>query len=170
MWLSGVIGNCQKCRTLLLFVLLYCLWWLDILILRITTLTHDRWFWVTGWNVYFQLSTLPESVIVETTEYKCLQSQFSVLYNESMQMKTQLDESRSLLTNSKNAHLRQIEQMEVGCYFSLLVQCGRVYTLLVHTRLDLIQDKIISSTAVNLNFTYWLACQSILVNIPVHIG
>lgn len=59
------------------------------------------------------LSTLPESVIVETTEYKCLQSQFSVLYNESMQMKTQLEESRSILTNSKNAHMRQIEQMEL---------------------------------------------------------
>jgi len=57
---------------------------------------------------------LPESVIVETTEYKCLQSQFSVLYNESMQIKTQLDENRTMLTNSKNTHLRQIEQMEVG--------------------------------------------------------
>ena len=65
---------------------------------------------------YRQLSMLPESVIVETTEYKCLQSQFSVLYNESMQIKTQLDETRTMLTNSKNTHLRQIEQMEVGLY------------------------------------------------------
>ncbi|CAH1406685.1 unnamed protein product [Nezara viridula] len=55
---------------------------------------------------------LPESVIVETTEYKCLQSQFSVLYNESMQLKTQLDEVRHQLQTSKNAHLRQIEMME----------------------------------------------------------
>lgn len=55
---------------------------------------------------------LPESVIVETTEYKCLQSQFSVLYNESMQLKTQLDEVRHQLQSSKNAHLRQIEMME----------------------------------------------------------
>lgn len=55
---------------------------------------------------------LPESVIVETTEYKCLQSQFSVLYNESMQLKTQLDEARQQLQGSKNAHLRQIEMME----------------------------------------------------------
>ncbi|XP_060571175.1 E3 ubiquitin-protein ligase Bre1-like [Ruditapes philippinarum] len=58
------------------------------------------------------LQHLPESVIVETTEYKCLQSQFSVLYNESLQMKTQLDESRTLVLTNKNAHLRQIEQME----------------------------------------------------------
>ncbi|KPJ06280.1 E3 ubiquitin-protein ligase Bre1 [Papilio machaon] len=55
---------------------------------------------------------LPESVIVETTEYKCLQSQFSVLYNESMQMKTALDETRMQLQNAKNLHMRQIEMME----------------------------------------------------------
>ena len=60
-----------------------------------------------------QLKNLPETVIVETTEYKCLQSQFSVLYNESMQMKTQLEEAQQLLQTSKNTHLRQIEQMEV---------------------------------------------------------
>jgi len=58
------------------------------------------------------LSTLPEYVVVETTEHKCLQSQFSVLYNEAMQLKTQLEENRTILTNSKNAHMRQIEQME----------------------------------------------------------
>uniref|UniRef100_A0A336K392 E3 ubiquitin protein ligase n=1 Tax=Culicoides sonorensis TaxID=179676 RepID=A0A336K392_CULSO len=55
---------------------------------------------------------LPESVIVETTEYKCLQSQFSVLYNESMQIKTLLDENRNQLQTSKMQHLRQIELME----------------------------------------------------------
>lgn len=55
---------------------------------------------------------LPESVIVETTEYKVLQSQFSVLYNESMQIKTVLDETRNQLQSSKNQHLRQIEIME----------------------------------------------------------
>ena len=43
-------------------------------------------------NLYF--STLPEYVVVETTEHKCLQSQFSVLYNEAMQLKTQLEENR----------------------------------------------------------------------------
>ena len=63
-----------------------------------------------GW---FQLSTLPESVIVETTDYLCLKSQFSVLYNESMQIRTQLEDTRSLLASVKNTHHRQIEQMEV---------------------------------------------------------
>lgn len=60
----------------------------------------------------FQIRQIPESVIVETTEYKCLQSQFSVLYNESMQIKTMLDETRNQLHSSKNQHLRQIEMME----------------------------------------------------------
>merc|ERR1719447_2599433 len=59
-----------------------------------------------------ELSTLPEYVVVETTEHKCLQSQFSVLYNEAMQLKTQLEDTRSQLQLSKNAHMRQIEQME----------------------------------------------------------
>ncbi|KAK7088171.1 E3 ubiquitin-protein ligase Bre1-like isoform X2 [Littorina saxatilis] len=59
------------------------------------------------------LQHLPESVILETTEYKCLQSQFSVLYNESMQIRTQLEDSRNQLQLNKNTHLRQIEHMEI---------------------------------------------------------
>ena len=59
-----------------------------------------------------ELRTLPEYVVVETTEHKSLQSQFSVLYNEAMQLKTQLEESRGQLSVAKNAHMRQIEQME----------------------------------------------------------
>ena len=69
--------------------------------------------------LYLQLSTLPESVIVETTDYLCLKSQFSVLYNESMQIRTQLEDTRSLLGNLKNTHLRQIEQMEVSALLCL---------------------------------------------------
>lgn len=62
----------------------------------------------------YQLRQLPESIIVETTEYKCLQSHFSVLYNEFMLMRNQLLESTGLLQNSKNTHLRQMEGMEVS--------------------------------------------------------
>ena len=51
-----------------------------------------------------ELSTLPEHVVVETTEHKCLQSQFSVLYNEAMQLKTQLDESRGQLQVNLHAY------------------------------------------------------------------
>ncbi len=59
------------------------------------------------------LRNIPEEVLKETPEYKCLQSQFSLLYNESLNVKTQLDEARALLLTAKNAHLRQIEHMEV---------------------------------------------------------
>ena len=59
------------------------------------------------------LRNIPEEVVKETSEYKCLQSQFSLLYNESLGVKTQLDEARALLLTAKNAHLRQIEHMEV---------------------------------------------------------
>lgn len=59
-----------------------------------------------------ELKCLPEERVVETAEYKCLQSHFSVLYNESMQLKAQLEEIRTQLNTSKNNHLRQIEHME----------------------------------------------------------
>jgi E3 ubiquitin-protein ligase BRE1 len=55
---------------------------------------------------------LPESVIVETTEYKILQSQFSVLYNESMQINTMLEEARAQLAKSKTEYQRYIEYLE----------------------------------------------------------
>lgn len=55
---------------------------------------------------------LPESIIIETTEYKILQSQFSVLYNESMQINTMLDEARAQLAKSQNEYRRYIEVLE----------------------------------------------------------
>lgn len=59
------------------------------------------------------LRSLPEEVVRETGEYRMLQAQFSLLYNESLQVKTQLDEARGLLLATKNSHLRHIEHMEV---------------------------------------------------------
>ena len=53
-----------------------------------------------------ELSTLPEHVVVETTEHKCLQSQFSVLYNEAMQLKTQLEEARGQVQVRLFTHIR----------------------------------------------------------------
>ncbi|KAG8433449.1 hypothetical protein GDO86_017649 [Hymenochirus boettgeri] len=58
------------------------------------------------------LRTLPEEAVRNTQDFRCLQSQFSLLYNESLQVKTQLDEARALLLSNKNSHLRQIERME----------------------------------------------------------
>ena len=58
------------------------------------------------------LTCLPANIIFDTCEYKCLHSQFSVLYNESMQLRTQLEDTRIMVSTAKNTHLRQIEHME----------------------------------------------------------
>ncbi|OTF81030.1 hypothetical protein BLA29_002844, partial [Euroglyphus maynei] len=58
------------------------------------------------------LQCLPDSVIKDSAEFKSLQSHFSVLFNESMTLKTQLEECRQQLSAAKNVHMRQIEQME----------------------------------------------------------
>ncbi|KAM9304793.1 E3 ubiquitin-protein ligase BRE1B [Gastrophryne carolinensis] len=58
------------------------------------------------------LRTLPEEAVRGTQDFRCLQGQFSLLYNESLQVKTQLDETRALLLSTKNSHLRHIERME----------------------------------------------------------
>lgn len=55
---------------------------------------------------------IPRETIIDSAEYKTLQSHFSVLYNEATQLKTQLVESRQLMVDMKNAHARQIERME----------------------------------------------------------
>lgn len=58
------------------------------------------------------LQCIPDVVIRESAEYKSLQSHFSVLYNDSVQLKTQVEELRGQLGTLTAAHLRQIEQME----------------------------------------------------------
>lgn len=63
-------------------------------------------------NLRIDAKCIPKEVIIETAEYKTLQSHFSVLYNEATQLKTQLLESRQLIIEMKNAHARQIERME----------------------------------------------------------
>lgn len=58
-------------------------------------------------------------MVKDTSEYRCLQSQFSVLYNESLTLKGQLDETRARLNTTRTARLRQLEHMEVEiCLYS----------------------------------------------------
>ncbi|XP_006012309.1 E3 ubiquitin-protein ligase BRE1A [Latimeria chalumnae] len=59
-----------------------------------------------------ELKNIVDEVVKDTPEYRCLQSQFSVLYNESLQLKAQLDEARTLLHGTRGTHQRQVEQME----------------------------------------------------------
>ncbi|KAK7922786.1 hypothetical protein WMY93_009688 [Mugilogobius chulae] len=63
-------------------------------------------------NMKTELLTRAEGVVKESSEYRCLQSQFSVLYNESLTLKAQLDETRTRLNTTRTARLRQLEHME----------------------------------------------------------
>ncbi|XP_068111710.1 E3 ubiquitin-protein ligase BRE1A isoform X2 [Hyperolius riggenbachi] len=59
-----------------------------------------------------ELARAVEDNVRVSPEYRCMQSQFSVLYNESLQLKTQLDEARSLLHGTRGNHQRQLELIE----------------------------------------------------------
>ncbi|XP_041087888.1 E3 ubiquitin-protein ligase BRE1A-like [Polyodon spathula] len=63
-------------------------------------------------NMKVQLVSKAQVVVKECSEYRCLQSQFSVLYNESLQHKAQLDEARSRLQGTRGIRLRQLDHME----------------------------------------------------------
>ncbi|KAF6714813.1 E3 ubiquitin-protein ligase BRE1A [Oryzias melastigma] len=63
-------------------------------------------------NVKTEILSRAEGLVKETSEYRCLQSQFSVLYNESLTLKSQLDETRARLNTTRTARLRQLEHME----------------------------------------------------------
>ncbi|CDR13806.1 unnamed protein product [Oncorhynchus mykiss] len=65
-------------------------------------------------NMKVELLSRAEGVVRESSEYRCLQSQFSVLYNESVGLKSQLDETRTRLNTTRTARLRQLEHMEVS--------------------------------------------------------
>lgn len=64
-----------------------------------------------------ELLNRAEEMVKDTSEYRCLQSQFSVLYNESLTLKGQLDETRARLNTTRTARLRQLEHMEVKMIF-----------------------------------------------------
>ncbi|KYO35130.1 E3 ubiquitin-protein ligase BRE1A [Alligator mississippiensis] len=59
-----------------------------------------------------ELRRAVEEAVKETPEYRCMQSQFSVLYNESLQLKAHLDEARTLLHGTRSTHQRQVELIE----------------------------------------------------------
>ncbi|XP_060783337.1 E3 ubiquitin-protein ligase BRE1A [Neoarius graeffei] len=63
-------------------------------------------------NMKMELMCRAEGMVRETAEYRCLQSQFSVLYNESLVLKAQLDETRARLNTTRAARLRQLDHME----------------------------------------------------------
>ncbi|KAI1888223.1 hypothetical protein AGOR_G00182800, partial [Albula goreensis] len=63
-------------------------------------------------NMRVELCCRAADVVRDSSEYRCLQSQFSVLYNESLVLKAQLDETRARLNTTRTARLRQLDHME----------------------------------------------------------
>uniref|UniRef100_A0A671NB89 E3 ubiquitin protein ligase n=1 Tax=Sinocyclocheilus anshuiensis TaxID=1608454 RepID=A0A671NB89_9TELE len=63
-------------------------------------------------NMKVELLSRAEEVAKESAEYRCLQSQFSVLYNESLVLKSQLDETKARLNTTRTVRLRQLDHME----------------------------------------------------------
>lgn len=63
-------------------------------------------------NMKVELLSRAEEVARDSAEYRCLQSQFSVLYNESLVLKSQLDETKARLNTTRTARLRQLDHME----------------------------------------------------------
>lgn len=59
------------------------------------------------------LKFLTPDAIFSSTEYKCLQSQFTLLCAESLAIRKQFEEVKDLLSTVKNSHAKQIEQIEV---------------------------------------------------------
>lgn len=59
-----------------------------------------------------ELQCIPMEVIHESAEYKSLKSHYSVLFNESSQLQTQLTETQASLLEARTLHQAQIDQME----------------------------------------------------------
>lgn len=59
-----------------------------------------------------ELKNLPEAIIVETTEFKCLQSKFSVVYNDNLNLRQVLEENKGKLKLLEETQLRNMENMD----------------------------------------------------------
>ncbi|PFX20960.1 E3 ubiquitin-protein ligase Bre1-like [Stylophora pistillata] len=59
-----------------------------------------------------EMNNMSESSVLQSAPYKCLQSQFSVLYGEVTQLRQQLDDTRRVLSTTKTQHVLQLEQVE----------------------------------------------------------
>ncbi|KAF7260579.1 hypothetical protein EG68_02072 [Paragonimus skrjabini miyazakii] len=59
-----------------------------------------------------QLREVSESQVLESPQYISLKAQFNILYNEAVQLRSQLEEARSTLQTIRHSHLKHIEEME----------------------------------------------------------
>jgi E3 ubiquitin-protein ligase BRE1 len=59
-----------------------------------------------------EIHHLPEMTVMETTEYKCLQSKFSVIYNECTQLRSAIQDVKRNLLMVTSSQMKQTEDME----------------------------------------------------------
>nr|CDS31993.1 E3 ubiquitin protein ligase Bre1 [Hymenolepis microstoma] len=61
-----------------------------------------------------QVNDPSEELIQESPLFRSLKVQFNILYSEIKTLRTQLDESRAIIQTVRNAHLKQVEEMEAN--------------------------------------------------------
>ncbi|CAF4301606.1 unnamed protein product, partial [Rotaria magnacalcarata] len=66
----------------------------------------------TFFETFDELRSLPEELINETPEFKCLQSRYTALVNESVHLRHQLNETRELVKCTKTTYDHQFEKIE----------------------------------------------------------
>ncbi|CAF1024231.1 unnamed protein product [Didymodactylos carnosus] len=84
-----------------------------------------------------QLCALPESLVIETPEFKCIQSRYTALVNESVHLRHQLAETRELVKCTKTIydhHFEKIEQEEFENQRKLHANIEQVVEDLAETR------------------------------------
>jgi len=55
---------------------------------------------------------VPEDIVMASTKYKILQTQFNLLYNDSQIIRKNCEDARKVLVNNHSQHLQQIDQLE----------------------------------------------------------
>lgn len=86
-----------------------------------------------------RLRSLPEELINETPEFKCLQSRYTALVNESVHLRHQLAEARELVKCTKaiyDQHFEKVEQEEFENQRKLHANIEQVVTDLAEARRD----------------------------------
>ena len=86
-----------------------------------------------------KLRSLPEDLINETPEFKCLQSRYTALVNDSVHLRHQLVEARELVKCTKNAydqHFEKVEQEEFENQRKLHANIEQIVADLAEARRD----------------------------------
>nr|CAH8849522.1 unnamed protein product [Trichobilharzia regenti] len=65
-------------------------------------------------SLNMQLRDIPENIILDSPQYVSLKTQFNILYNEAIHLRSQLEEARNTIQNNRHSHLKQIEEMETN--------------------------------------------------------